>query len=129
MTSLYNSCSFGNQKPTFGLMTKTIFEAHQLSLQENERFIKEGEAANAGYPHVTFMVNMRLTFGDNVLAGHFYFLNPKYLKMKCLKNKNFKMGSFIEAYDQDCEAAKITHGGQLTTNSPRYQGVYTGGGF
>ena len=104
MTSLYNSCSFGNQKPTFGLMTKTIFEAHQLSLQENERFIKEGEAANAGYPHVTFMVNMRLTFGDNVLAGHFYFLNPKYLKMKCLKNKNFKMGSFIEAYDQDCEA-------------------------
>lgn len=129
MTSLYNLCSFGTEKPTFGLMTRSIFEAHQLSLQANERFIEQGNKANAGFPHVTFMVNMKLTFGDNVLAGHFYFLNPKFLKLKVLAKKNFKMGEFIEAYDQDCEAAKITLGGQFTTNSPRYNGVYTGGGF
>jgi len=129
MTSLYNLCSFGNERPTFGLMTRSIFEAHQISLQANERFVEQGKKANAGFPHVTFMVDLKLTFGDNVLAGHFYFLNPKFLKMKVLKSKNFKMGDFIEAYDQDCEAAKITLGGQLTTNSPRYNGVYTGGGF
>jgi hypothetical protein len=129
MTSVYNLASNGTKKPTFGLMTRSIFEAHQLSLQANERFVKEGESANAGYPHVTFMVNLKLTFGDNVLAGHFYFLNPEFLKLKVLSKKNFKMGDFIEAYDQDCEAAKITLGGQFTTNSPRYSGVYTGGGF
>lgn len=129
MTSLYNLCSFGSEKPTFGLMTRSIFEAHQITLQANERFIEQGSKANAGYPHVTFMVNLKLTFGDNVLAGHFYFINPKFLKVKVLKAKNFKMGDFIEAYDQDCEVAKITLGGQLTTNSPRYNGVYTGGGF
>lgn len=129
MTSLYNSCSFGNTRPTFCLMTKSIFEAYQLSLQANERFINPGSKANAGYPHVTFMVDMKVTFGDNVAAGHFYMLNPEYLTFKTLANKNWKMGDFIEAYDQDCEAAKITLGGQLCTNSPRYNGVYTGGGF
>lgn len=129
MTSLYNQCSYGNERPTFCLMTRSIFEAYQLGLQENERFINPGKKANAGYPHVTFMVDMKVTFGDNVLAGHFYMLNPKFLKFKTLSGKNFKMGDFIEAYDQDAEAAKITLGGQLCTNSPRYNGVYTGGGF
>lgn len=129
MTSLYNSCSYGNERPKFCLMTKSIFEAYQISLQANERFINPGKEANAGYPHVTFMVDMKVTFGDNVPAGHFYMLNPKFLTFKTLAGKNWKMGDFIEAYDQDCEAAKITLGGQLCTNSPRYNGVYTGGGF
>jgi len=129
MTSLYNLCSYGIERPTFCLMTRSIFEAYQISLQQNERFINPGRKANAGYPHVTFMVDMKVTFGDNVLAGHFYMLNPKFIKMKVLAQKNFKMGDFIEAYDQDCEAAKITLGGQFCTNSPRYNGVYTGGGF
>lgn len=129
MQSLYNSCSFGMTHPTFCLMTRTIWDAFQISLQANERFIGGGKDGKVGYPNLVYMADCRVTWGDNVLAGHFYMLTPKHLFMKILKNKNFKMGDFIEAYDQDQEAAKITVGGQLQTNSPRYLGVYTGGGF
>lgn len=128
--NLYNSASFGLEHPRFGLTTRTIWDAFQLSLQANEQYTNMGgRDAKVGYPHLTYMADCRVTWGDNVLAGHFYMLNPKYLKLKLLKAKNFKMGDFIEAYDVDQEVAKITIGGQFCTNAPRYQSVYTGGGF
>lgn len=125
----YNSACFGLEHPTFCLMTRTIWDAMQISLQANERFMDGGRDAKVGYPHITYMADCRMTWGDNLLAGHFYFLNPKYLFLKVLRNKNFKMGDFIESYDHDQEAAKITVGGQFCTNAPRYHSVYTGASF
>lgn len=126
----FNRASFGQKHPTFGLFTRTIWDAFQLSLQANERFNDAGgKDAKVGYPHLTYMADCRITWGDNVAAGHFYLLNPEFMKMKILKAKNFKMGDFIEAYDVDQEVAKITLGGQLTVNAPRYHAVYTGAGF
>lgn len=128
--SAYNGACFGNEHPKLGLFTRTIWDAFQISLQANERFADSGgRDQKVGYPHLTYMADCRITWGDNVLAGHFYFLNPRFIKCKILKGKNFKMGEFIEAYDQDQEAAKITVGGQLCVSGPRYHAVYTGGGF
>lgn len=129
MTDLYNKTAFGGERPKFGIMTRTLYNAYSISLQANERFVDAKETANGGYPNLTFMNDCKITFGDDVLAGHFYFLNPKFLKFKILKGKNFKMGKFIEAINGDYEVAKMTLGGQFTTNSPRYHGVYIGGGF
>lgn len=129
--SLFNQCSFGKNHPKLGLMTRTIWDAFQISLQANERFTEgaAGKDQKVGYPHLTYMADCRMVWGDNVLAGHFYLLNPDFIMMKILKGKNFKMGDFIEAYDQDQEAAKITLGGQFCVNGPRYHGVYTGASF
>jgi len=126
----FNQASFGLKHPTFGLFTRTIWDAFQLSLQANERFNDAGgKDAKVGYPHLTYMADCRITWGDNLQAGHFYLLNPEFMKMKILKGKNFKMGEFIEAYNVDQQVAKITLGGQLTVNAPRYHAVYTGAGF
>jgi hypothetical protein len=129
--SVFNSAAFGLTHPTFCLMTRNIWDAFQLSLQANERFTDQvgGKDVKVGYPHVMYMADCRVTWGDNVLAGHFYMLNPKYLYLKLLKAMNFKMGDFIEAYNAPQEAAKIELGGQFCTNAPRYHSVYTGGGF
>ena len=126
----FNQASFGLNHPTFGLFRRTLWDAFQISLQANERFADSGgKDVKVGYPHIVYMADCRVTWGDNLQAGHFYFLNPKFLKMKILKAKNFKMGDFIEAYNVDQEAAKITLGGQFATGAPRYHSVYTGAAF
>ena len=126
----FNQASFGLEHPTFGLFRRTLWDAFQISLQANERFNDSGgRGAKVGYPHLTYMADCNITWGDNLQTGHFYFLNPKYLKLKLLKGKNFKMGDFIEAYNVDQEAAKITVGGQFVINAPRYCSVYTGAAF
>jgi len=129
MTDLYLNCSYGGEKPTLALMTRTLFKAYNISLQQNERFVGNMSKANGGFPYVTFMVNTKVTWGDNIKSGYFYFINPKHLKLKVLKNKNFKFRDFLPSINQDVEVAISTLGAQLCTGSPRYHGVYTGGGF
>lgn len=129
MTNLYLACSFGSDIPNMFLTTRTLFAAYNISLQANERFVDITQKAGGGYPHLVFMVNCKVSFGDAVLAGHGYFINTKYLQFKVLKEKNFKISDFLPAYNGDMERALITVGGQLTTGAPKYNGVYTGGGF
>lgn len=129
MTNLYLLCSFGNEKPSLCLMTRTLFQAYSISLQANERFVDIQNKAGGGYPHLVFMVNCKVAYGDALLAGHFYMINPKYLQFKVLREKNFKVSDFVPAFNADVERSLITVGGQLTTGGPRYNGVYTGGGF
>ena len=129
MTDVYLQCSYGNERPNLCLMTRSIFTAYNLSLQANERFVDIKTTANAGYPHLTFMVDMKVAWGDNILDGHFYMLNTDYIKFKVLKNKNFLMTDFLRQYNADVESALCTTGGQLCTGAPRYNGVYTGAAF
>lgn len=129
MTDLYYASSFGVETPGLLLMTREVFSAYNLSLQENERFIGRSDTQGGGFPGLVFMNNVKVHYGDNVPSGHFYFINPKHLKMKVLSKKNFDMSEFIPAYNQDAKAAKITVGGQLCTGAPKFHGVATGMGF
>lgn len=129
MTDLYLNASYGDQKPTLCLMTRTLFKAYNISLQAGERFVGNMSKANGGFPYVTFMVDCKVTWGDNIKSGYFYLLNPNHLELKVLKNKNFKFRDFLPSINQDIEVAISTLGGQLTTGAPRYHAVYTGGGF
>ena len=129
MTNLYLACSFDNERPNLCLMPRTVFSAYNISLQANERFVDIQKKAGGGYPHLVFMVDCKVTYGDNVYAGHFYFVNTNFMKFKVLKNKNFKMTDFLRSYNQDVESALCTTGGQLVTGAPRYHGVATGVGF
>ena len=129
MTNLYLSASFGNERPNLGIMPRTVFSAYNISLQANERFVDIKRSANGGFPHLTFMVDMKVTYGDNVLTGSFYFINTNFFKLKILKNKNFKMSDFLRQYNADVESALCTTGGQLTSGAPRYSGVGDNIGF
>jgi hypothetical protein len=126
----YNGASFGINRPNLILMTRTIWDAFQISLQANERFTDSGGSdKKVGYPHLTYMADCRVAWGDNIQAGHFYALNTKFLKFKVLKEANFKMGDFIEAYNVFEEVAKMLIMGQFQISGPKFCSVYTGGAF
>lgn len=129
MTALYLACSFGTDRPTLCLMTRTVYAAYDASLQANERFLEIKQKAGGGYPKLVFMADCEVAFGDNVLDGHFYFLNTNKMKWKVLAKKNMDISDFVPAYNQDAKRALITIAGQLTTGAPKYSGVATGLGF
>jgi len=127
---LYNACSFGMNRPNLILMTRTIWDAFQISLQANERFVDSGgKDAKVGYPHLMYMADCRVAWGDNIASGHFYALNTNFIKFKVLKDANFKMGEFIEPPNVFEEVAKMLIMGQFCMSGPKFNGVYTGGGF
>jgi len=127
---VYNGASFGMNRPNLMLTTRTIWDAFQISLQANERFADSGgKDAKVGYPHLMYMADCRVAWGDNVASGHLYALNTKFLKFKALKDANFKIGDFIEAYDVFQEVAKTLIMGQFCLSGPKFQSVYTGAGF
>lgn len=126
MNSLYYLASFDQDKPKLCLMTRSIFEAYSYSLQANERFIGIQETAGGGYPTLKFMANCDVVYGDNVRSGHFYFINPDYLKFKVLSKKNFEVSDFLPLANQDAQRSFITLGGQLCSGAPKFHGVATG---
>jgi hypothetical protein len=128
--SVYNGASFPGTRPNLIVMTRTLWDAFQLSLQANERFTNAGGLdQKVGYPALTYMANCRVTWGDNILAGHFYALNTKFLKVKFLKEANFDMGDFIEDIDVFQEVAKMLVMGQFCMSGPKFNSVYTGAAF
>ena len=127
---VYNGASFGMNRPNLILMTRTVWDAFQISLQANERFVDQGgKDQKVGYPHLMYMADCRVAWGDNVRTGHFYALNTKFLKFKVLSQANFKLGDFIEAYNVFEEAAKMLIMGQFEISGPKFCSVWTGGGF
>jgi len=130
LQDVYNGASFGVNRPNLMLATRTIWDAIQISLQANERFDKAGgQDQKIGYPHLMYMADCRIAWGDNIQAGHLYALNTKFLKFKVLSKANFDLGEFIEGYDTLQEVAKMLIMGQFCVSGPKYQSVYTGAAF
>lgn len=128
--SLYNGCRYSGEAPNLIVTTRTIWDAFQISLQTNERFSNVGgEDQKVGYPNLVYMANCRVTWGDNIQAGHAYALNTKFIKFKVLSQANFKMGEFIEDIQAFNEVAKMLLQGQFCVSGPKFLGVWTGGGF
>lgn len=130
LQDLYNGASFGMKRPNLMIFTRTIWDAIQISLQANERFSDGGGTdKKIGYPHLMYMADCRIAWGDNVLFGHGYVLNTEFLKFKVLKDANFATGDFIEGYDTLQEVAKTLIQGQFCLSGPKFQSVYTGAAF
>src|SRR3990167_2092387 len=126
----YNQARFGTESPNLCLMTRSIWNAFQISLQANERFVDQGgKDQKVGYPHLMYMNNCRVAWGDNILAGHFYMLNTNFLKFKVLAEANFEVGDLIESYNTFSECAKTLVMGQLQISGPKFCSVYTGAAF
>lgn len=129
--AVYNGVSFGGQKANLIVMTRTVWDAFQISLQANERYTQDagGKSQKVGYTALSYMGNCEVVWGDNIQTGHFYALNTEFIKFKVLKEANFKMGDFIEPYNVFEEVAKMLIMGQFVVSGPKFLGVWTGGGF
>lgn len=134
MTNLWVACKHGSRTPNFAVTTDAIWVLFELSLTANERFVMEGadkKMANAGFPSITFMGNTTVVSSSFCPASHLYMMRVKKPKtdggifLVISKDRNFKMGKFIEPIDQDKRVAKILTAGQLGTDAPYLNGVCT----
>ena len=134
MTTLWANCTNGGRSPNFALTTVPIWTLFNLSLTQNERFVMENKdkaLASAGFKSLTFMGDMPVVFSSNALAAHMYMIRIAKPKtdggtfLLISKQRNFKMGKFIEPVDQDKRVAKVLTAGQLGTDAPYLNGVIT----
>ena len=134
MTNLFVSCTNGGRRPNFAATTAAIWVLYQLSLTANERFIMEGadkKLSSAGFLNIAFMGDMPVVFSSGVGAGRLYMMriakpgSDGGIFLVLSKERNFKLGKFLEPVDQDKRVAKVLTAGQLCTDAPYLNGVAT----
>ena len=124
VTNVFNDASVGGDTPKFGLTTQELHEFYESLLQQNVRHT-DSMLADAGFQAIEAK-GKPIVYDDETPAGYFYWLNPKYLKLKVHRNRFFKAGPFIQPNDQDIRTMKLLTAGNLTISSRRRQGVITG---
>lgn len=62
---------------------------------------------------------------STLLAGPTYFLNEKFISLFVNDKRNFDMGDFRQAINQDAMTSLIRFAGNVIVNNPRAQGVMT----
>ena len=124
MTTLFNTCSVGNDKPNVILTTQTLFEKYEALLQPQARYT-DMKAADAGFQNLMFK-GTPVTYDVNTVAGDVFFLNSKYLRLVGHKDVWFKPTPFVRPENVDARFAQILCYGQLTASNRKRQGVLTG---
>jgi hypothetical protein len=124
MRVVFNTISYGNDKPDFIVMPQAVFEFFEATLQPQERYTNT-KAANTGFENLTFKA-VPVLFDRDATAQQVTFLNSSYLNLAVHKDANLSTGKFIEPEDQDATSAKILFMGNLTTNNRRMHGRVTG---
>jgi hypothetical protein len=94
MRTIFNTLSWGNDKPDIIFTTQTIFEYYEKALQPQERFIGNA-AADAGFMNLTFK-NVPVVFDRDCTSGVMYFLNSKYIALKVHQDADMKTSEFVE---------------------------------
>ena len=134
MTTLFVACTNGGRRPNFVVTTPAIWVLYQLSLTSNERFVMEGadkSLTSAGFLNIAFMGDASVVFSDGCAAAHMYMLRIAKPKsdggtfLLIAKDRNFKLGKFLEPVDQDKRVAKVLTAGQFATDAPYLNGVAT----
>lgn len=124
MRTIFNTISFGNDKPDFIVTTQAIFEFYEKALQPHERFV-DIKSADAGFQTLTFK-GVPIHFDRDCNSGVMYFLNSNYLNLVVHSQADFATGEFLTRVDQDVTSSKILWQGNMTTNNRRYLGKLTG---
>lgn len=124
MRTMFNTITFGNDKPDFIVTTQSVYEYYEKALQPQERFASN-TVADAGFMNLTFK-GVPIVFDRDCTSGYMYFLNSKYLSFVVHKDADFTTTTFVTPENQDVSTAMILFQGNLTTNNRRKLGVITG---
>jgi len=124
MRIVFNTISYGNDKPDFIVMPQAVYEFFEASLEPKERYTNT-KAANVGFENLTFKA-VPVMFDRDATSGTVHCLNSSYVNLCVHKDANFVTGKFVEPENQDATSAKILFQGNLTTNNRRMHGKITG---
>ena len=124
MRVVFNTISWGNNKPDFIVMPQAVQEFYEATLQPQERYTNT-KAANSGFENLTFKA-VPVLFDRDSIAGNIFFLNSNYINLCVHKDANMATGKFVEPENQDAMTAKTLWQGNLTIKERRKHGKITG---
>lgn len=124
MRTLYNSITYGNDRPDSIFTTQTIHEAYEKAVQPQERYVNT-QAADAGFMNLAFKT-VPVMWDRDCPSGEMYALNSSYLNLVVHRDADMATGEFIRPKDQDLTTAQILFQGNLTVNNRRMHGKLTG---
>ena len=120
MSTAWNNASRGNDMPTWGATTQTLFEKYESLLQPQQRFT-DSKTAEAGFQNLTFK-GKPLVWGANVPSGTVTFINPKYIRLNKLGDQWMKSTPFVKPNDYDARYASIISYGNLSCSNRKLAG-------
>jgi hypothetical protein len=120
MRTVFNTCSYGNDKPDAIFTDQTNYERYEKALQPQERYVNT-KAANSGFTNLTFK-GVPVFFDRDCTSNTFYFLNSKYLNLVVHRDADFATSPFVSPENQDITTAKMIFQGNLTSNNLRMLG-------
>lgn len=127
MNDAYLSCSRGTDKPDLIVADDVLYSVYESSLVPQQRFTN-AKLAEAGFENLKFKgadVIYDGGMGGDCPAGHMYFLNTEYLRLRPHRDRNFKLIGDRErvAINQDAIYRIIGWAGNLTMSNAKLQGV------
>lgn len=126
MNEVYLACSRGSDRPDIIVADDELYATYEASLVPQQRFTN-AKLAEAGFTNLKFKgadVIYDGGVGGKCPAGHMYFLNTEYLRLRPHKERNFKLiGGERMAINQDAIYKIIGWAGNLTMSNAQLQGV------
>ena len=130
MNEVYMACSRGSDRPDIIVADDELYATYEASLVPQQRFTN-AKLAEAGFTNLKFKgadVIYDGGVGGKCPAGHMYFLNTEYLRLRPHKERNFKLiGGERMAINQDAIYKIIGWAGNLTMSNAELQGVLING--
>ena len=123
LSTAYNSVSKGRDVPTNIFTTQALYEKYESLLQPALRF-SDNATADAGFQNLLYK-SAPMVFDRDCTAGFVYFLNVKYLKLKCHSGTWFKNTPFVKPHGQDARYSQILSAGNLVVSNRQRQGILT----
>lgn len=120
----YLTVSEGNDFPTNGMTTQTVYGGIDALFTSNQRFV-DPIMANQGFETLMFH-GTPISFDRNCPSEFFYWLNLKYVTLHKLGGNWFRVSDWLEPANQDIRIKKIVSYGELTISNRKRQAVLTG---
>jgi hypothetical protein len=121
MNTLWLRTIRGADKPDFIVGDTNYFKFYWESLQTNQRFTSEDEAA-AGFMTVKYM-SADVFYDDQCPTNRMYFLNSDYLFLRPSKGREFMPLGEKAAINQDAIVVPVVWAGNMTCSNRALQGV------
>jgi len=124
MTSMLNSLQRGNDAPNLIVMDPTMYNAFQLSMTADQRYMDAGKA-NRGFSSMSFygIPVVMESIASGIAAGTIYFLNTDFLFLRPHTKRNMVRLDLGQSTNQDLISQSMAWAGNLTSSGPQFQGV------
>lgn len=123
MQTQFTAASIGNDSPTVGFCTRTVYDNYYNLLQPAQRF-QDKDTARGGFTSLMFNA-VPIIADSHAPADHLCFINEKYMKLKVHKDEFFRMEPWAKPINQNVRVMKVYFAGQLCSSNNRMHALFS----